>query len=516
MVLLVLIGTICLFAAVTAWRGRRSGNEPRCAACEFDLTGLFPLADCCPECGAGLAPSGAVATGARRRNRRLLTAGLTGLVVCVSLGVLASRGILTTQRLVGYFPTDRLIAWSVESPDGLLEDACWGELYQRVAAGSLSRESQQGLFDALVTALERTDWRWRANQSSLLRALAASQVTDNAVIDEIAAYLTTRALDKDSFWTSDWSFVLEAFRESGVVSDADWEALVKAECTPRVRVYPGGRVRPGQELTLDINFEQRVHAPNGSCVIEVLLPEGARFLGWYERLGHRFRTGRTGLPGSGGSERLTIRAPEAEGLHKATVRVWFTESVPDLSDMVHDSAPPAAKYLMAEETIRLEVSPEAAGADNDLASWVSERLLPAKWNGTSSGGGDRASYGATVEIAGTEGGFTAAGFIEAFVDGKDRRRMGRFLVSNSENSNSSSWMDASGEGSSSRGGTGGGPSRAAIDFEVDARFAFLRDRVRYFIVFDKLSLPDGRQLDEGETMELELWTDPLRAGPTGW
>src|SRR3954463_750771 len=76
----------CAFLAlIRAWRGRRSGNHPHCARCDFDLFGLPPAQQRCPECGAELAAAGARRKGGRRARPAAMTGW--GVVVLCSLAV---------------------------------------------------------------------------------------------------------------------------------------------------------------------------------------------------------------------------------------------------------------------------------------------------------------------------------------------------------------------------------------------------------------------------------------------
>src|SRR5687768_17045434 len=55
------------------WRGRRSGDSPHCAACDYSLVGNHSGA--CPECGAALTAAGGIVRGNRARRKGMLYAG---------------------------------------------------------------------------------------------------------------------------------------------------------------------------------------------------------------------------------------------------------------------------------------------------------------------------------------------------------------------------------------------------------------------------------------------------------
>src|SRR5688500_393196 len=75
------VAACAILALVRAWRGRRLGDHPHCARCDFDLFGLPPGQQRCPECGAGLAAVGARRTGVRRP-RPVAMAGWGVVAVC--------------------------------------------------------------------------------------------------------------------------------------------------------------------------------------------------------------------------------------------------------------------------------------------------------------------------------------------------------------------------------------------------------------------------------------------------
>jgi len=81
----------CAFLAlVRASRGRRVGDHPHCARCDFDLFGLPPEQERCPECGAKLDSAKARRMG-RRRPRLGAMTGWSVVLVCglaVAIGTL--------------------------------------------------------------------------------------------------------------------------------------------------------------------------------------------------------------------------------------------------------------------------------------------------------------------------------------------------------------------------------------------------------------------------------------------
>src|SRR5688572_10990574 len=71
-------------------RVRRRGETPHCRKCDYPLTGLTEPSQC-PECGAKLTETRAVAYGERYRRRRLAWAGATVmLLAAVPLSLVAT------------------------------------------------------------------------------------------------------------------------------------------------------------------------------------------------------------------------------------------------------------------------------------------------------------------------------------------------------------------------------------------------------------------------------------------
>lgn len=79
-----LLGLVLLVMGV---RGRRINDHPVCRGCRFDLVGIYPAVQTCPECGRGLRSS-MVRTGVRRRRRRMAILG--GILTLA--GVIAAAG----------------------------------------------------------------------------------------------------------------------------------------------------------------------------------------------------------------------------------------------------------------------------------------------------------------------------------------------------------------------------------------------------------------------------------------
>jgi len=125
-----------LACAVRGIVGARIGDEPHCAACRYDLSGVEMESDFCPECGAAIGPAGSVVVGKRRPIWWLTLAGL----LLSALG-LSGVAIGVWSSTTGY---DWIRARSFQSLIDPVEQGVAPnprenqELMRRLAAGALS------------------------------------------------------------------------------------------------------------------------------------------------------------------------------------------------------------------------------------------------------------------------------------------------------------------------------------------------------------------------------------------
>src|SRR5687768_9945893 len=85
------IAACALFLLLRAWRGGRTGDHPHCAKCDFDLFGLPPEQQRCPECGAELAAAGASRKGKRRPRPAAMTGWGVVTVCSVFIAIVTLR-----------------------------------------------------------------------------------------------------------------------------------------------------------------------------------------------------------------------------------------------------------------------------------------------------------------------------------------------------------------------------------------------------------------------------------------
>ncbi len=150
-----------LFAGVGAGlviRGgwpRRRGTEPRCRACDYNLTGL--TSDRCPECGATLT-SAAVVHGVRRRRPVMIATG----VLLLLLSVVALVPVAQNIDWYALKPTSWLVS-DLDNPAAF--NRAWRELRDRYDAGLLV---DSNLRKVVARCLAEQGRPWGANLKAAL------------------------------------------------------------------------------------------------------------------------------------------------------------------------------------------------------------------------------------------------------------------------------------------------------------------------------------------------------------
>jgi hypothetical protein len=165
-------------------RLRRVDNHPTCRRCRFDLIGLGPEHDTCPECGAALSGERAIRVGNRRAHR--------GVVALGAVVVLASL-------LIG----SGLVALRVSGADANTFKPVW--LLTREARGSGTSSSK---------ALAELGRRMQAD------ALA------ERTTKELVALGLARQADLGRPWDTAWGDFLDAAWANGAMSGEDRATFV--------------------------------------------------------------------------------------------------------------------------------------------------------------------------------------------------------------------------------------------------------------------------------------------------
>ncbi len=138
------MGFLATGAAFFAYSFVRRGDEPRCRACQYDLSGAPEDGYAkCPECGASLRFSPAIVRGSRRVIVPMIVVG----VVFAALGI-TSLFKLRPLVYVPHLPTGTLIEEATE-PLGF-SSMVWKELTSR----QLTRGQTEALFEGLLEQRE--------------------------------------------------------------------------------------------------------------------------------------------------------------------------------------------------------------------------------------------------------------------------------------------------------------------------------------------------------------------------
>ncbi|VAX38370.1 hypothetical protein MNBD_PLANCTO03-343, partial [hydrothermal vent metagenome] len=200
-VILLLAGVMLLALGL---RGRRIDDHPICRKCRFDLVGVYPAQDRCPECGTRLAGAKAVRKGARRKRKGLVIAAIPLLLLGLGGG-----GALGWSSATSY-------NWYAVSPDWLLE----------AMAGFDDQARQAGAVGELATRLGMGRLSGERADRLIARGLAIQA-------------------DEEQPWVVEWGDLIEAGLVADRLSREQFEVYVQQgiECRLEIRK----KVRQGED-----------------------------------------------------------------------------------------------------------------------------------------------------------------------------------------------------------------------------------------------------------------------------
>ena len=147
-VLWIALGLIAvgLVGIVLGLRGRRVDDHPVCRKCRFDLAGISPGAEACPECGRALKK---VRTGNRVRRRGLLLASL----LVLTLGVVGA-GAIGASLFAGPALNPHKPLWMLEmelrGTRVQRADDALSEILRRIDAGAIAPADAGRVVDRLL------------------------------------------------------------------------------------------------------------------------------------------------------------------------------------------------------------------------------------------------------------------------------------------------------------------------------------------------------------------------------
>ncbi|MCC6676743.1 MAG: hypothetical protein IT436_06325 [Phycisphaerales bacterium] len=278
-ILLALLLLLLLSAGLIALglRGRRINNHPTCRQCRFDLSGVYPAAITCPECGAGLKRDGAVRPGARRRRWVCFSAGLLlALLPILSFGALA-YGLAIGANLNQYKPA-RLLIWESRHASGPVSLELIKELLARYNASKLSDDD---IRRAVVVGLERQADAARAWQPEWGDFIEAADSDDKIDKEQFKKYINQAALleleCRPSVAQGDPIPILVKLKESRIGSASQVQATLSLD-----QARAGG-------ITLR-KFRGNSRLPRTEQ-FATMFGEADRMLGWLHLTGQNSRMG---------------------------------------------------------------------------------------------------------------------------------------------------------------------------------------------------------------------------------
>lgn len=509
LLLMILVLTL-LFVTITGWRGRRVGTAPHCARCGFDLTGLYPDAPACPECGQALNAL-VVQFGCRERRWRRFWIGLGGLAAIALLVGLAARGVLSTQTVVARLPTGVLIAWGIERPGSIIGPEARVELMRRQTAARLSAAQEEALWTSIQAHVSQPGSQDLFYISDMVLALVQVPTTSATTRGEIAAFLLDCQKDPGRTWDRTWTPAAQLLREDGTISDSEWTAALAEACRPYVSRPGSAPLRAGEEFLICVNFNHRVTTGKGMHLIELDLPPGfsvAQDIGGSQRQALAVQdidllcgvivglgTPSLGTGGVDGPYHAVLRAPSEPGAYTITIRTRYSATPlrPTALVEAHTSGQPGALHE-ANIAVAVEGAPSDTMSSTDaIASWLQGRIFVKRVGGGSFSLGRERAIGHTLGFAVADGGLTGEGrFAVASPDG-GVRELGRFWIT----PNSSRYTRAVGGGGSS-----GRPGNE-LSIPVPGDLAHPDSADRLLLLFDSVTLPDGRKHD-GAAIEVEV------------
>lgn len=307
MPLLLLTALIALALLLLARRGRRIDDHPLCRKCRFDLTGLPPTSDRCPECGRNIRAPHATRIGHRQRIGWLLvTAWMLFLPATLSFLLLATLRI-TNVPLAHYEPLF-LLRWNLQSSNPARSGEALTEITRRLTAGSLSEPDLAPIIDDLLA----------------------------------------RQADRTHPWSSAWGNLIFAAADHALLSPARWQSFLAHGVTLDAHVSP--RVHQGASPTLWISPrpDRLFNPPPGAPLLEITINLDSHLNGVSRHVGPSVAGGWGGA--SFGIHPFPENAPALSlGTHTATLDCNLSTTYPPIA------SPPGTST--SSSTLSFEVVP---------------------------------------------------------------------------------------------------------------------------------------------------------------
>ncbi len=309
---------------VAGLRGRKVDEHPVCRGCGFDLVGVFPGPERCPECGKAL-DEAAVRIGRRERRRAMLAAGafLTSamLLVLIGLGAATASGV----------------NWNSYKPTG------W-----------LVRQAGAGTPADVHAAVDELSKRY-----------SAGKLGDASIERVIATGLAFQADRAGTAWVPEWGDLIETMAADGHVGEQQLAVYWRQAFTITPRMQQ--KVRPGKPVAImaSTGTDRRGNsAPiTYSVAIEQISVEGGRTSTRSPGVSAGYATSQ-GI-GRGGSTSTQSTLSLKPGPNSVTITWSCTVAGPDVNPSISETY--FSRWTI-EKTFQVEVVPEPL----PLVSWVSD------------------------------------------------------------------------------------------------------------------------------------------------
>ena len=226
-----------LMLLLVARRGRRIGIERVCRRCDYNLAGLSPDSESCPECGSKLRKAKAICIG--HKKSRPMVGVMAILMILPSVLGLTHYGKQAAAEID--WQRHKPLWWLIRdsgSGDVARRDAAIGEMLRRINANSLSQGQ-----------VERISHLAIAHQSDVSRS-----------------------------WLASWGDLVEHAHASGKLSEATWKQYCIGSVALSVSVRPKIRRGDPMVLTLDV-LSARASATGGVHGVTVFSPRDLKING---------------------------------------------------------------------------------------------------------------------------------------------------------------------------------------------------------------------------------------------
>ncbi len=198
----IVIGAVLLFGGpiggtivlLIAFRGRTIDDHPLCRRCRYDLFGLDPLPDLCPECGADLKGKRRLRIGHLRWSPRLFVIGFL-LIAPTLLLVLSVASRFQNGRTFHELKPTWWLRLELTSSSESTRSAAGRQFVRRMARGELSDEELTSLIEPLLGYSADASIPWHDDYALLLDRAMHKDLTTLAQEDRYLRQTVEAGID---------------------------------------------------------------------------------------------------------------------------------------------------------------------------------------------------------------------------------------------------------------------------------------------------------------------------------